>query len=175
MWRNPQETADMVTFTEEKRHFLCSVVIIFSGVLPIWYELNMYTNEILQIHKFEYESWKEVPQKFDNLSIQQRRFVPLKFLTAKVSDFKILLLTMVKLCRCFSNVRSNKINVKNIPSACPLRFSWSTVLFLYFFFYNRTISCCRVIIQQLYWNISWVNDTQNHTKYTFFSYKQSKI
>ena len=53
----------MVTFTEEKRHFLCSVVIIFSGVLPIWYELNMYTNEILQIHKFEYESWKEVPQK----------------------------------------------------------------------------------------------------------------
>ena len=83
MWRNPQEIADMVTFTEEKRHFLCSVVIIFSGVLPIWYELNMYTNEILQIHKFEYESWKEVPQK-----LWQFKYSTEKICSAEVSYCK---------------------------------------------------------------------------------------
>ena len=39
MWRNPQETADLVTFTEEilngKLHFLCSVTEMYFGFKKI--------------------------------------------------------------------------------------------------------------------------------------------
>ena len=41
MWPNPQETADLVTFTEEifngKLHFLCSVGVAKSYLLTIIY------------------------------------------------------------------------------------------------------------------------------------------
>ena len=48
MWPNPQETADLVTFTEEilngKRHFLCSVSFETRNIKIVYYGLETITS-----------------------------------------------------------------------------------------------------------------------------------
>ena len=67
MWPNPQETANLVTFTEEilneKFHFLCSV-ITYKQLFLLWFSPLKYMQYLVVILTKIIKEWKTLPWWF---------------------------------------------------------------------------------------------------------------